>query len=435
MFPVWPVIDIWSLVKDLETAPNDDELYALATSVCAATMAQLRLPVVPVECTGDLISIEVMGSQIVQTRAKFDYRDKISIATVLTSMFLYVLNYNQGKRKAGWVHLQEAIIFAKVLRLDAEEPLEVQSPEYRRGKLVLWLLFVTESGYANSHNVPMTLQSPRCELPSYHQNRSGSESGFRALATLFAHFDEASNSSRRDSDLTKESLAALQAKLQASVSCSSASSKANQTDLVVTQQWMRTLVWQKSMSLMMLSSAPSDQAMSLSFPTQIVGDLLKFNPVLSPECLKPHGVGMQLKLYDIANTLADVILCVPSASGQYSWPIAPQDFLLRLHGLLSDFHKSSPKLYSMLHEKTARALSSCVSPSIEVVEPREHDITESYSSPSDTTFYEDSFGNLTGGQVRALDSQAAFSSSSMPDVAAHAVFPGFREEGSAQPPW
>lgn len=327
MFPVWPVIDIWSLVKDLETAPNDDELYALATSVCAATMAQLRLPVVPVECTGDLISIEVMGSQIVQTRAKFDYRDKISIATVLTSMFLYVLNYNQGKRKAGWVHLQEAIIFAKVLRLDAEEPLEVQSPEYRRGKLVLWLLFVTEryhllpfacrregaaaaasqprcrgtdtaySGYANSHNVPMTLQSPRCELPSYHQNRSGSESGFRALATLFAHFDEASNSSRRDSDLTKESLAALQAKLQASVSCSSASSKANQTDLVVTQQWMRTLVWQKSMSLMMLSSAPSDQAMSLSFPTQIVGDLLKFNPVLSPECLKPHGVGMVRMCY------------------------------------------------------------------------------------------------------------------------------------------
>ena len=144
MFPVWPVIDVSSLLKDLQTAPNDDELYALATSVCAATMAQLRLPALPVECTGDLISIEFMGSQIVQTRAKFDYRDKISIATVLTSMFLYVLNYNQGKRKAGWVHLQEAIIFAKVLRLDVEESLEVQSPEYRRGKLVLWLLFVTE---------------------------------------------------------------------------------------------------------------------------------------------------------------------------------------------------------------------------------------------------------------------------------------------------
>ena len=134
----------------------------------------------------------------------------------------------------------------------------------------------------------MTLQSPRCTLPTYHQ----SESGFKALATLFAHFDEASNSSRRDSELTKESLAALQAKLQASVSCASARSKANQTDLVVTQQWMRTLVWQKSMSLMMLSSAPSDQAMSLTFPTKIVGDLLKFNSVLSPECLKPHGFGM-----------------------------------------------------------------------------------------------------------------------------------------------
>lgn len=144
MFPVWPVIDVPSLIEDLETAPENDELYALATSVCAATMAQLRLPAVSLECIGDNICIDTMGSQIIQARAKFDYREKISIATVLTSLFLYVLNYNQGKRTAGWVHLQEAIIFAKVLRLDAEEPLEAQGPEYRRGKLVLWLLFVTE---------------------------------------------------------------------------------------------------------------------------------------------------------------------------------------------------------------------------------------------------------------------------------------------------
>lgn len=144
MFPVWPVIDVSSLTEDLETSPDNDELYALTTSVCAATMAQLRLSAVSIECTGDSISIDVMGSQVMQARAKFDYREKISIATVLTSLFLYVINYNQGKRTAGWVHLQEAIIFAKVLRLDAEEPLESQDPEYRRGKLVLWLLFVTE---------------------------------------------------------------------------------------------------------------------------------------------------------------------------------------------------------------------------------------------------------------------------------------------------
>ena len=144
MFPVWPVINVPSLIQDLEVAPDDDELYALATSVCGGTMAQLRLPAVLIECTDDTISTEAMGFQAMRARAMFDYREKISINTVLTSMFLYVLNYNQGKRTAGWVHLQEAIIFAKALKLDAEEPLEAQDPEYRRGKLVLWLLFVTE---------------------------------------------------------------------------------------------------------------------------------------------------------------------------------------------------------------------------------------------------------------------------------------------------
>lgn len=86
----------------------------------------------------------------------------------------------------------------------------------------------------------------------------------------------------------------------------------------------------------------------------------------------------------------------------------------------------------MLHEKTARALANCVSPSIEIVEPREHDLTESYSSPSDTIVCEDSFGDATVGRTAALESPVLFSNTSIPNVAAHAMFPGFKGEGS---PW
>ena len=89
----------------------------------------------------------------------------------------------------------------------------------------------------------------------------------------------------------------------------------------------------------------------------------------------------------------------------------------------------------MLHEKTAKALSNCVSPSIEIVEPREHDLSESYSSPSDTTVCEENFGDTTAGQPTALDLPILFSNTSIPNVAAHAVFPSFREEVSAQSPW
>ena len=90
----------------------------------------------------------------------------------------------------------------------------------------------------------MTLESPRFALiPSQEEMVANPTPGFIALAGLFAKFDEASSASKRNHKLTKESLTALQAKLEASVSPAIENNKTNQTDLVLTQQWTRTLVW------------------------------------------------------------------------------------------------------------------------------------------------------------------------------------------------
>lgn len=89
----------------------------------------------------------------------------------------------------------------------------------------------------------------------------------------------------------------------------------------------------------------------------------------------------------------------------------------------------------MLHEKTARAFSNFISPSIEIVEVGEHDFTESHSSPSDTTVCEDSIGDRSGGQITALDSAILFSNMKIPNVATQAVFRCSSEEGSVQSLW
>lgn len=89
----------------------------------------------------------------------------------------------------------------------------------------------------------------------------------------------------------------------------------------------------------------------------------------------------------------------------------------------------------MLHEKTARALSNFVSPSIEIVEVGEHDLAESHSSPSDTTVCEDSIGDPSAGQITALDSPIFFSNTSIPNVTAQVVIPCSGEDGPAQSPW
>ena len=89
----------------------------------------------------------------------------------------------------------------------------------------------------------------------------------------------------------------------------------------------------------------------------------------------------------------------------------------------------------MLHEKTQRALSNNIPPSIEMIEPREHDQTRSYSSLDDTSTCEDDIGGSTLDEMTALNSQFFFSNASIPSVAASAVIPRFREESSSQSPW
>jgi hypothetical protein len=72
-------------------------------------------------------------------------------------------------------------------------------------------------------------------------------------------------------------------------------------DVCITQQWMRTLVWQLSLSHMVLSSNSADQTMTILFPAQVARDTLSFLRTLSADTLVAHGSGMVTDHYHLTD--------------------------------------------------------------------------------------------------------------------------------------
>lgn len=145
MYPVWPIVDVECLISILQQ--NQDatgETYALATSVAAATIAQLRLG--PSSLPDETVTADTLAEECLKARRRDEYKSKVDLNNVCTSFFLHVYYENQHSGGSeSLLYLREAISLAQMMGLHRESsyaalPLEEQQIRRR----VLWLLFVTE---------------------------------------------------------------------------------------------------------------------------------------------------------------------------------------------------------------------------------------------------------------------------------------------------
>jgi hypothetical protein len=63
-------------------------------------------------------------------------------------------------------------------------------------------------------------------------------------------------------------------------------------DLRVTQQWLRTMVWQLCVSQGLVSSVAADNAMTFKYPIEISRDMLSMTQQFSQHAMEVHGVGL-----------------------------------------------------------------------------------------------------------------------------------------------
>lgn len=152
--------------------------------------------------------------------------------------------------------------------------------------------------YALQRHRPLTLHAT-IELPTVVPEVDGGPSekvaitGFIHLVNLFRPFDETFVGlwNRSRDDCSTEWLAQLQQRLAHALPACLDGTESQAADLRISQQWLRTMVWQLSISRGYLSSGSSQSSMTFHFPIIIARDLAAFTRQLSAQSMEIHGIG------------------------------------------------------------------------------------------------------------------------------------------------
>ncbi|RGP80067.1 sucrose utilization suc1 [Fusarium longipes] len=342
---VWPVVDYEKLLVQLHD-PDDKIAYALGTSICSATMAQLQLP--PDEHGN---SSHSMAYEAEKTRLMLDHPKHRSSDALLTCFFLHAYYSDTGKITKSTLLLREAIAHAHILGLHQNlfyADLDAETSQYYLR--IAWILFITDRAHSLQNDLPSTFKlSPALpELQSQHG--AGLGSAFCSLCKLFQAFDDACPPEVRSKQIGF--LGAISSQLQKRHALPLCENEIQRADIVVTDSWLRVVLWKAAIPYVDANTDPYDQNLNVSFPTSVAHDLLSKLTTLSSCALETHGPGMMSKLFEIANSVADVLICAPDLANVDSVHVGPRDILAALSSLIASLRTTgNPALLTLLREK------------------------------------------------------------------------------------
>ncbi|KAJ5387693.1 hypothetical protein N7509_010234 [Penicillium cosmopolitanum] len=295
-YSVWPVINADALLGQLEdielenTENASANIACLVAALCAATMAQLQLDPV----MGSVDST-VMAKTCLRIRSQCsDNKEHSHFTSSLVSFFLHVYYAKVNQCNTAWSYIQEAI--SRILQLDDTSVQSEGLPTFQENdiihnrELIFPLLWVSERGYAMHLGL-----SPSCiDPPPLTGLGESSEDihvqGLLDLARLFIAFDQISLRHKFGNEFasathlteTENRLSSLCLNIADQISTRTA-------DCHITREWMRTILWQKALSMGLLSSSTSRDVMTFSFPAKVSRDLLHSLRFFSETDLLPLG--------------------------------------------------------------------------------------------------------------------------------------------------
>ncbi|GAM86180.1 hypothetical protein ANO11243_041910 [Dothideomycetidae sp. 11243] len=364
VYPSQPILHRGKLAHTISLMDISVEAYCLVTSLCAYMLIQ---PNLLINYPGNSSHEPTLGltllREALRVRKGCEYIEEPSILSVITSFFLFGCYFCLDKTNTAWFHLREATTLAYVVRLHEEDSYNSLDPiEASRRRRLYWLLFVTERAYALQRHRPLSLQAT-INLPSLEEDPSETVeiSGFLRLIHLFRPFDDTFvglwNKTRLD--CTTEWLTELQHQLTDALPSYLQSTETQAADLRVSQQWLKTMIWQLSISHGYLSSSATDHSMTFQYPIGLARELIASASTVSQAAMEVHGIGLVEKLFDITCTLIDVLACVPVGS---TFEFGPRDYLNQLLTMISNLrggHKRfMPLLQSKMHDNLPSSLSN-----------------------------------------------------------------------------
>lgn len=346
LYPVWPIVEKTSLTLRLGTTIPDAATYMLAASICVATILQLQLSAT--DMNGLILQPQLIIEEIESLRRAQDYREHPSRDNLQVSFFLHVAHLHTKRQTTSTLTLREAISIAHMLDMHRPTHYDSLSSDQADADLrTLWLLFITEQAHALQYDLPCTLAVPsNLPLPQA-STESFMLSGFVSLCNMFKALSEASSTNASQTALELFSYHTQLLRLPQPTQTYNQLQKA---DVGVTQHWTRLQLWKLAVSRISMTTDPSGDITSLLFPLQVVRDLLTELSVTSVDSLEAHGSGMELKLFEFANTIADVMVCMPNRWG-HDTQIGPREYLVQLGKVLAGFRGGNEALLPLLRSR------------------------------------------------------------------------------------
>ncbi|EXJ65873.1 uncharacterized protein A1O5_11114 [Cladophialophora psammophila CBS 110553] len=361
LYSVWPVVSYDELIAALRNNQEDYESYSLAAALCAAVIAQLRLPehIVPFNA----VSSSEMVAESQRLRQLFEYQENYSMTSLLTSFFLHIYFANAEKLRTAGFYLRETLTYAHGLKL--HQPDNYADMNFREHQLrlrIYWILFVSERTYCVQNGLPTTLR-PINEFPSADpiEGYDGAPlPAFIALIRLFTFLDgdilEPTPSSATVSiqGAPKNQISALQHDLTHHP-LSEELDESQRVDILATRNWIRILLWQYTITHFPVSCHAKDQAFSALLPAAIAHDTLSVLEKVSWKSIQPHGYGMELKIFRIADCLLDVLLCAPNSAGTRGLLMDSRQSLHLLEKVLADFGGTDSHFFATLQKRMVKS--------------------------------------------------------------------------------
>lgn len=315
---------------------------------------------------------QTLLAEALRVRKAHDYVENPSVWSVITSFFFFGSYFCLDRHNTAWFHLREATTLAQIMGMNDESTYQMTDvAESSRRRHLYHLLFLTERAYALQQHKPLTLHAT-IGLPTLSDDptESAELNGFIHLVKLFLPFDDTFvglwNKARVG--CTTEWLARLQQQLSDALPLYLQCTESQAVDLRCSQQWLRTMVWQLSISHGFLSSAASDNAMSFKYPIDISRDLVHSASQFSQSAMEVHGIGLVEKLFDVACTLTDVLSVVPD---QYptSFEFGPRDYLNQLMTIISTLRGGQQRYMPLLLQKINDSMPNMPGYAIPAVPP------------------------------------------------------------------
>ncbi|KAK8025224.1 C6 zinc finger domain containing protein [Apiospora arundinis] len=298
--------------------------------------------------------------ECISVRQSYDFPEDESLYAIISSFWLSTSFFEINQSRKSWYYLREALTSAIDIRLHDDRAYAGLPPEeILCRQRVFWILFVTERSFAILRNKPLTLRkTPSLPVTRHDYEEPEIHAGFLKLVSSYVPLDESFVNAWNDGSdpsvsattylnlqqILARPLDFLKPRRKSSpdpVPISSPTSPIVSTptakllpskhgnmgtgaeeeieeaepnptdiqkaDLLMTQQWLRLIVWQSSFRQGLLSTAAPHASFSFGFPLVIARDTAAVLQSLPSQAVEVHGMGIFEKIFEIGVWCVNVL--------------------------------------------------------------------------------------------------------------------------------